>query len=353
VIQIKSDTNKKKKGKNKKKSNNIIDDEFIKNTYNKYFQDLKFEEIKLPLANILKYCSIEIITCLKNNISNHFKDYINKYINLVFCIKEENKIYELCNEKKELYNEYNLLGKKDIKDKRKLKEDIKVINDKIKEINEKLKDIKKDLINVKLDLYTNSAIKYPKEDEKSKWIEKNRKLLVPFFGKNNINYHLKDKPLDFLKYSIYINREIEKMIRRPYQVIPQRTSNIPCNIILDATCITYMLRNELTEKCKIWKENVINILNIQLCMILDTVLEKNKKELTNDILNKILDNNKTEENEKLEEEYKYIIDKKCINIINQIVKTFIIKPELMNKKILNLKNDLEIIRKKIILIKNV
>ena len=347
---IKSDINKKKKGK--KKNNNIIDDEFIKNTYNKYFQDLKFEEIKLPLANILKYCSIEITTCLENNITNHFKDYINKYINLVFCIEDEKKIYDLCDKKKDLYNEYNLLENKDIDIKRKLKEDIREINLKIKEINDNLKDIKKELINVKLDLYTNSAIKYPIQDEKFKWIEKNRKLLVPFLGDNNINFHLKKLPLDFLKYSIYINKEIEKMIRRPYQVIPQRTTNIPCNIILDATCITYMFRNQLTERCKEWKENLINILNSYMCLILDTGLEKNKKVLTNDILNKILNDNKTEENEKLEEDYKYIIDKKCINIINQMVKSFIINPELMNKKIIISKNELEIIRKKMIIIKS-
>lgn len=163
------------------------------------------------LSFIIQYASIEMNTCFENNIMLHFKDYLNKYLNLLFLASHKDEISKIKNKN---------------------------------ERTEKFRNIKNDLTNMKLDLYTNSTyVKY--EGTHKEWLENNRNLLVPYLKENNINYHLKSNTYDFIKYSIYINKEIENMGFRPYQIVPQRNNNVPKNIMLDHAGIVDLLGNKI------------------------------------------------------------------------------------------------------------
>jgi hypothetical protein len=201
--------------KDEKKSN---DDSIYKPIFD-YYNDTFRHQVKLNindknLSYILEYSSIEMNTCFENNIMLHFKDYLNKFINVKF------------------FNSY--------------KEEIK----NIKEKNEKKKrcnEIRNDLRNMKLDLYTNSTlIKY--EGIHKEWLNENRHLLVPILLNDNINFHLKTKTYDFIPYSIYINKEIENLGAKPYQIVPQRNNNVPKHIQFDHAGIVDLLGYNLINK---------------------------------------------------------------------------------------------------------
>ncbi len=193
--------------------------------YNQTFRNyINIDFNNKNLSFIVQYASIEMNTCFENNIMLHFKDYLNKYLNLLFLAPHKDEISKIKNKN---------------------------------ERNEKFRNIKNDLTNMKLDLYTNSTyVKY--EGTHKEWLENNRHLLVPILKENNINYHLKTKSYDFIKYSIYINKEIENMEFRPYQIVPQRNNNVPKNIMLDHAglmdllgnkVITMFNKNELNNCC--------------------------------------------------------------------------------------------------------
>lgn len=123
------------------------------------------------MSFILQYASIEMSTCFENNLMNHFKDYLNKYINILFLHKE----------KKEILEKYK---------------------NNTEEKKEKIRELTLDIKNLKCDLYTNSVlVKY--NGKHKKWLDGNRKYLVPEFEKDNINYHLKKNPISILNYAIY------------------------------------------------------------------------------------------------------------------------------------------------------
>ena len=201
--------------------------EFYNNIFINHI-DYKFDNSNLSF--ILQYASIEINTCFQNNIMNHFKDYLNRYINILFLDPHKDNISK-------------------IKDK-----NIR---------NEKYRTIKNDLKLMKLDLYSNSKIeKY--EGIHKDWLNKNRNNLVPKLLNDNINYHLKNNSYDFIEYSIYINKEIENLNRRPYQIVPQRNNNVPKFITFDHAGIVDIFGYELI-KCmnKDKLKDIINIHNIE------------------------------------------------------------------------------------------
>lgn len=198
--------------------------------YNKNYKNFKFDEIDSKNTSfILQYSSIEMATCIDNNIMNHFKDYLNKYINILFLHEQKKKINEN-----------------------------KKYTDKTKK--EKLAELTTDVKNLKLDLYTNSElVKY--EGKHKKWLDKNRKLLVPEIEKDNINYHLKKSAGDFIKYAIYINKEIEKLEKRPFQIIPQRNNCVPKHITFDHSAIVDILGDSLVDRLKTSKKKAYVMLH--------------------------------------------------------------------------------------------
>ena len=217
--------NKKINFDNNDKYKNIF--EFYNNTFINHI-DYKFDNSNLSF--ILQYASIEMNTCFQNNIMNHFKDYLNRYINILFLDSQKNDISK-------------------IKDK-----NIR---------NEKYKTIKNDLRSMKLDLYSNSKTEKYNGIHKN-WLDENRNKLVPKLLKNNINFHLKNNPYDFIEYSIYINKEIEKLNRRPYQIVPQRNNNVPKFITFDHAGIVDILGYDLIKYINKEKlKNIIEIYNLE------------------------------------------------------------------------------------------
>jgi len=228
----KSETN-----RGKQKSEEKIINKDTKNNL-KLFYDEVFSKIvseKLSYTNkthILEQTSKEMITCLETNISTHFVKHLFKYIN---CIFKEPKTKIIKQEKD--------------KDKRK---------ELYKELNEDLRNLKSDLINNK--------IKDSKE-EYHKWINENSKFLFPLKISKSVAYDVKIHPEKYIKYSIYINKKLEELGKRPYQFIPQRNNIVPKNIVLNTSGITDLIcskyeklfdysKSELILNCKKHQQHI-------------------------------------------------------------------------------------------------
>ena len=174
---------------------------------------------KLPY--ILAYEAIDMVTNIKNNIQEHFIDHLNKYVHLVFKVKE--KSAQITKENKD-----------------------KVIRKELhKQLYDEINKVKKDLI----------SLEEPQSIEKyHSWIKEQRNFLYPNkteFENNNIHYDLKSKTLDYLVSMFYLSRQFEllndEIIRnnkmsdtkikqiRLFNVLPLRTNMIGKNICID-TC---------------------------------------------------------------------------------------------------------------------
>jgi hypothetical protein len=218
----------------------IIDDDIMNDT---------------KLNYIIAYEAIDIVKNINNNISEHFIDYVNKFVNDSFNIKEKIKDItknkdltdiEKKQQKKELYDKHRLI-KKDI-----LRFDNKLNSD--DEFHDWIKKHKPNIIK-KIKEYKN------KKEEQLKT--------------NKVEYDVCVNPQEYIKSMFYINREIEKIneeifkendkIKKEnniinkknkkltekdkikllkekkqiklYQVIPQRTNIKPLYITLDTASI--------------------------------------------------------------------------------------------------------------------
>jgi hypothetical protein len=167
------------------------------------------------LSYILPYEAIDMTTNINNNIQEHFIDHLNKYVNIVFKVKEKSKQIT-----------------KDNKDKIVRKELHKNLYDEISKV-------KKDLIN-----FGN----FTSDQKYHQWIREQKTKLFPnkiSFVKNSIHYDIKTNTQDYLISMFHISNELEKLnqIRiqneekqiRLFNVLPLRTNIIGKNICID-TC---------------------------------------------------------------------------------------------------------------------
>jgi len=141
------------------------------------------------LTQVKNYYITSMITAFKNNISVHFINRFNKYINKKF--KNETK--------------------------------------------KELRFIKNDLLNKPLKQNMKSNIKY------YKWIKDNRYKLLPKTRKISYPYDVKCSPLRYLSYMIYINNELEKMGQKQFHCFPLRTSCVPKYIEIDTAALLEMM----------------------------------------------------------------------------------------------------------------
>jgi hypothetical protein len=187
--------------------------------YNEKYDKLKFDKVESKnISFILQYTSIEMATCFENNLMNHFRDYLNKYINVLFLYKEKKEILEKYKNDSEMKKE-------------------------------KLRELTTDIKNLKCDLFTNSIlVKY--DGKHKKWLEENRNKLVPVFEKDNINYHIKKNTLSILKYAIYINKKLEELECKNYQIFPQRNDSVYKHIMLDHAGVVDMLGDKIVKLLK-------------------------------------------------------------------------------------------------------
>lgn len=181
-----------------------------------YSQTICDDEIlyydKLPY--ILAYEAIDMITNISNNIQEHFIDYLNKYVNIIFNVKTTRDEITKTNKDKTIRKQLH--------------------NQLFDEFNK----VKKDLITFG-ELTSN-----PKYHN---WIKEQKQKLFPNktqFEENNIFYELKSNSIHFLYGMFHIcseleninnnKKEDEKQIRL-FNVLPLRTNIIPKNICID-TC---------------------------------------------------------------------------------------------------------------------
>lgn len=183
------------------------------------------------LNYILAYEAIDIVKNIETHISEHFIDFVNKFVNISFDLKDQiHKINnmklndnEKKNERKKLYTMFKL--------------------------------VKNDLLKINND--------YESDKKFHKWINEHRQHIITknVFAKDSIYYDVASMPQDYLKSLIYIGKELEKLNKvritkelkqiKLFQIIPQRTNIIPKYITID-TCALINLTI---------KENILNNLN--------------------------------------------------------------------------------------------
>ena len=217
-----SETNRgKQKNEDKIKNKEIKDDI-------KIFNDNIFSKIvneKISYSNktfILEQIAKEMITCIKTNISTHFLKHLYKYINIKFKKPKNDEIKKNKDKKqrKELY----------------------------KQLNEDIRNLKSDLVERKI---------IDSKEEYHQWIKDNINLLLPDKFTKSIPYDIKANPSKYIKYSMYINNEIEKLGGKPYAFIPHRNNIVPYNVLFNTSGIADLLGSEIKDLFSHKKSKII------------------------------------------------------------------------------------------------
>jgi len=180
------------------------------------------------LSYVLPYEAIDMVTNINNNIQEHFIDHLNKYVNIVFSIKE--KSAQITKENKD-----------------------KIIRKELhKNLYDEIGKVKNDLIH--FTDFTSDIIYHD-------WIREQKNILFPNkngFDKDSIHYDLKSNTQDYLISMFHISNELEKLneVRiqkeekqiRLFNVLPLRTNIVGKNICID-TCalISNFLGDEPTS----------------------------------------------------------------------------------------------------------
>ena len=162
---------------------------------------LDYERKSYIIAELAK----EMETCIKTNISTHIKDYIGKYINVLYK-NDQVKLLKTKEEKAQLY--------KEIKN---LKEDIRFCE--IRASDPKYHPWLAKLLSL-----------FPKDIS-----------VCPATNRTDVLYDVKCDPVKYLWLSIYINQQIESKGYKCYQVIPQRTSIVPKSITINTPALLYLV----------------------------------------------------------------------------------------------------------------
>lgn len=202
----------------------------LKNFYeNHYKQTIDKDEVLYydKLSYILAYEAIDMEKNINVNITEHFFQHLNKFVNISFNYKDKN----------------DEISKMDLS-----KEEKKI---KRYELNKEFRNIKSDLTTLNNQLVSDK--KY------HKWILKNRKYILKNkknLEKNSIQYDIKVYPQDYLKPLIYIGKSLEEINLsrddknkiRLFNFIPLRTNIVPKSICLDTPSIIQNLLCKDTGK---------------------------------------------------------------------------------------------------------
>jgi len=189
-------------------------------------------ESGLNLSSILDYCSTNILTSIENNIKANFITYIKRFINGIFLNIPE-----------------NIQNLKDPESKKQL----------YKELNE----LKNDIIN-------NTTLCDSKYHE---WLLENRFKIVPKEYDTNYYYDLTVSPQKYLKYMIFMNLELEKIIVtsevkgkeikhevKMFQFFPLQTNIIPNHITIDTKSLIELFVPK-GKRCKKGEKSKIEYLS--------------------------------------------------------------------------------------------
>lgn len=180
--------------------------------YKEHFEKFKVEDIEYTHLNtVLDYLTIDILTMYENNVKNHFVDYVERYVNVV-------------------WRKNFLIGKI-----RKLKKTKKERERAITHFCSQLRAIKNDLLST--------------ETLKSKsfyhqWITEKKKLILPNrtkLEKNSVYYDLHCHPMEYLKGILFMMKEVENLGATVRNVFPLRSDIVPKHIRIDTTTLVHLM----------------------------------------------------------------------------------------------------------------
>jgi hypothetical protein len=184
---------------------------FYNEHYNPTTQNDQIDYTYLNTA--LDYLTEDIETMYENNIQNHYVEYIERYVNVIW--------------KKQFITEKI----------RKLSKTKKEREDRIRNLCNELRKIKNDILNVDTTEFKSKSFYH-------KWIMEQKKFILPNktkFDKNSIYYDLKCNPFHYLPCMIFMMKQIEKEEYSIKNVFPMRSEIIPKYIRLDTTTLVHLL----------------------------------------------------------------------------------------------------------------
>ena len=164
------------------------------------------------MNTILDYLTIDIVTMYENNIKQHYVEYVERYVNIMW-------------KKKQLIE---IIRKQLIPQKEKER--------KVNHLCNQLRKIKNDLLNVETKRYTSYSFYHS-------WINKQKELIIPSgkFKKNSIYYDLQCDPQKYFSKMLFIMKQIEKNEEKVSNVFPLRSNIIPKHIRIDTTSLIHLL----------------------------------------------------------------------------------------------------------------
>lgn len=201
-------------------------DEFYETHYKSLIKSDKLSYSKY--GNTIGYASQSILTCIENNIKNHFVKHLTRFVNIQF--------------------EY--LYKDD--------------NNKKQEVRSNVKKLVNDLLFNE----TKSTNEY------GLWRDENKQHLIPQEINKNIHYDLKCNPLQYLPHLMYMNIQLEKQEKQLFQVIPLRKSLIPKYMLMDTKTLIQMLVN--TKELGISQTKMVQKVNEYKSQIWNNVFNMDK-----------------------------------------------------------------------------
>ena len=196
-----------KSGRQPTTNRTLMDD--LEKFYNKHYRNIAGEQ-KLPYTHangVLDYLTIAIVTAYENNIKQHFTEYVERFVNVMFDEQVKNSNLSEGNKGRTLQF----------------------------------------LRNIKNDILTIDKNKFLSSSDCHEWInyQKSHIFNKVKFKKDNIHYDLHVSPFDYLPGMIYIMQEIEKKEVALLNVFPLRNSIVPHHICIDtSTLIRMLLRKE-------------------------------------------------------------------------------------------------------------
>lgn len=184
----------------------------LKEFYDVHYKKQQGEELDYKHMNtVLDYLAIDILTMYENNIKQHFIEYVERFVNVVWRKKEMIK----------------LIQKKFKTPKTRQQAANKLCN--------QLRRIKNDLLygdkqKTSLRIYHS-------------WIDKERKAILPNrkYKKDNVYYDLLCSPQDYLPFMFYMMKCVEHYGESVNNVCPLRSDIIPKYFRLDTTSLIHLL----------------------------------------------------------------------------------------------------------------
>lgn len=186
----------------------------LKDFYDIHYKNIQGETLNYRYMNtVLDYLAIDILTMYENNIKQHFIEYIERFVNVVWRKKAMVKL---------------------------IKKKFKTPKSRQQAVNKlcnQLRSIKNDLLNGDTTKPKTSSPIY------HSWIDKERKNILPNrkYKKDNVYYDLLCSPQEYLPFMFYMMKRVESYGESVNNICPLRSDIIPKYFRLDTTSLIHLL----------------------------------------------------------------------------------------------------------------